>query len=59
MILSTGHTFPERAFAVVWKAGISCTSHTTWCLLALFPKVTKLLAVCTSGLYFWDVFCDL
>ena len=28
-------------------------------LLALFSEVTKLLAVCASGLGFWYVFCDL
>ena len=51
MTLSTVHAFPGCAFAVVWESRIFCTSHTTWGLLALFPEVTNLLAVCVLCVY--------
>ena len=46
------NAFPGSAFAVVWYAGGSCTSHTTRLMLALVFEVTNFLAVCASGLCF-------
>ena len=56
MVLSAVSALPGSAFAVVWYAGGSCTSHTTCLMLALMFEVTNSLAA--SGLCFWYVFGD-
>ena len=58
MVLSAVRALPGSAFAVVWYAGGSCTSHTTCLMLALMFEVTNSLAICASGLCFWYVFGD-